>query len=806
MTGKPVELPAEALRRVCDPDSFDFETTATLPTLSEVLGQPRAVAALEFGASIASHGFNLFAMGLPGSGKTTLIREYLERLAPSQPVPPDLVYVHNFASERKPIPIHLPAGMARGLKEAIDALIGELKAAIPRAFDSAEYTALRDKIVQGLDDKRRDELGQLEQRVTKGGFQLLKGPSGIMLVPSVAGKPLTQADLETLTPDEREKVARVLEKLQKEVEERVRVIREQEKAARDALRALDTETARYAVRHIIDDLRAQYRDHPAVLEYLDALESDVVENADDFRKSKEPEAPQVPVPLPPGAGERTFVRYQVNILVDNAELKGAPVIVETNPTFYNLTGRIEHQAVWGGVLTDHTMIKPGALHRANGGYLIIPARECLISPAAWEGLKRALKDRCLRIEELGVHLSLVSTVTLDPQPVPLNIKVVLIGSPAIYYLLQAYDEDFQKLFKVKAEFTTRMNRTPESERAYALFVRTITEEEKARPFDRGAVARIVEYGSRAAEDQDQLSTCFGDIADLIREAAHRAGQNTHQAVTATDVRLAEEARRFRQNLVEERMQEAILRGTVLLETAGTAVGRINGLSVLNVGDYMFGQPARITATVGPGRRGVVSIEREVELSGPIHGKGVLILSGYLLRKYGATGPLSVSASLVFEQSYGMIDGDSASLAELCVLLSAVSGIPLRQDVAITGSVNQHGHVQAVGGVTEKIEGFFAVCRSRGFTGTQGVITPSSNQHHLMLGDEVLEAVRDGQFHIWVVQEVDEALALLTGSVPGDPGDDGIYPEGTVHRAVFDRLAEYESVLREHLGSEGKQEA
>jgi predicted ATP-dependent protease len=400
-------------------------------------------------------------------------------------------------------------------------------------------------------------------------------------------------------------------------------------------------------------------------------------------------------------------------------------------------------------------------------------------------------------------MSLVSTVTLTPESVPLVLKVVLIGTPLLYYLLYAYDEDFQKLFKVKAEFTTRMDRTPESERAYAQFVSTIAQLENTMPFERGAVARIVEYGSRAVEDQDQLSTCFGDIADLIREAAHRAGTNSHQAVTIEDVRAAEEARRYRQNLVEERLQESMAKGTVLLETDGSAVGRINGLSVIGMGDYTFGFPVRLTATVGPGRRGVVSIEREVELSGPIHGKGVLILGGYLLRKYSHSGPLALSASLVFEQSYSMVEGDSASLAELCVLLSALAGTPLYQGVAVTGSVNQHGEVQPVGGVTEKIEGFFDLCRSKGFTGTQGVLIPAANRRQLMLRDDVVESVRGGQFHIWIAEEVDDALQLLTGLPGGEPDANGVYPEGSLHCLVSERLEQFARTLRAISASEEK---
>jgi lon-related putative ATP-dependent protease len=783
MPGPPPELPPEALRRTCDPSSLRFDTTAALPTLGEVLGQPRAVAALEFGASMASHGFNLFALGQTGSGKTTLIREYLERRAASEPVPDDLCYVNNFADARRPLPLRLPAGLAARFKQDIDALVDELKVAIPRAFDSQEYSTQRDKIVQGVEERRREELTRMEQLVEKAGFQLLKGPGGLLLAPAPGGKPLTDQDLEQLAPEDREKVDRARERLQREIEDRLRVLRDLEKDARAAMRALDKEAAAGATRHAIDDLRARYGEQPAVLSYLEALQEDVLEHIAEFRKGKETEAPPLPIPLPPGT-DQPFARYEVNVLVDNSRLRGAPVLVESNPTYLNLTGRIEHQATWGGIYTNHTMIKAGALHRANGGYLIVPARECLLNPFAWEGLKRALKDRELRIEQAGAQIGIASAATLDPEPVPLNAKVVLIGSPQLYYLLYAYDEDFQKLFKVKADFTTRMDRTPESEHAYALFVATITQQEKSAPFDRGAVARVIDYGSRAAADQDQLSTRFGDIADLIREAAHRAAGDSRSAVTAEDVRAAEEARRYRQNLLEERLQESILKGTVLLETTGAAVGRVNGLSVLSMGDYAFGHPARITATVAPGRRGVVSIEREVELSGPIHGKGVLILSGYLLRRYGQTGHLSLSASLVFEQSYSLVEGDSASLAELCVLLSAVAETPLRQDVAVTGSVNQHGQVQPVGGVAEKIEGFFDVCRARGFTGAQGVLIPAANRRHLMLRDDVVEAVRAGQFHVWAAEQVDEALELLTGQTA-----DGL------HTAVSARLAGYTEILR-----------
>ncbi len=784
MTTPAHQLSASALRRACPCDTFDFDTTASLPNLTGVLGQPRAVAALEFGADIPSQGFNLFALGQPGSGRTTLTRDFLERRAAKQKVPDDVCVVFNFADSRRPTPICLPPGRGFHFRDDMDALVDELQAAIPKAFDSEEYSRQRDAIIAELDTRRTEELRKVEQRIIAAGFRMLKNAGGFAIVPFVGEKPITEDDFEKLSEDQREKINRARERLQREAEERIRVVREFEKETRVSMRQLDTSTASFAINHLIDELRTRYVDVPVVLQYLEALAQDVVQNVDDFRKPKEGEAQPLPLALL-SPTERPFIRYRVNLLVDNRNLVGAPVIVESNPTYHNLTGRIEHHASLGGVFTDHTMIKAGTLHRANGGYLILPARECLMNPYAWELLKRALKDRTVDVEELGSQLSLISTVTLDPSPLPLEIKVVLIGSPMLYYMLSAYDEDFPKLFKVKAEFATHMERTPETERAYAIFVSSIIEQDRTLPFDRGAVARIVEYGSRLADHQEHLSTRFGEIADLIREAAHRASQNTHAAVTAADVRAAEDARRFRQDLAEERLTDAVKTRTILIGTEGTAVGRLNGLTVVGMPDYSFGHPVRITGAVAPGRRGVVSIEREVQMSGPIHGKGVLILSGYLLRQYGAAGKLTVSASLVFEQSYGMVDGDSASMAELCVLISALSGIPLRQDVAVTGSINQHGDVQPVGGVNEKIEGFFKACCTFGCSGTQGVLLPASNQPNLMLSDDVVAAVEAGQFNVWTAETVDQALELLTGVTAE-----------SVHEAVRQKLSEYADLVKE----------
>lgn len=787
----PAELKSHQLHRRCDPASFQFETTAELPPLGEVIGQPRAVAALEFGLEITSHGFHLFALGQPGSGRTTLIREYLEKRAASQNRPQDLCFVHNFDDARRPLPLRLPAGRGCELKKDLDVLLSEFNSSIPKAFDAPEYAERRDAIVAGVDDARKQIFEDMERFVKESGFKLMKGDGGMMLAPAIGGELMPEAFFNQLPKEEKQKISGAREKVQKSIESNIRAAKLAEKEARQQLRDLDTRTAAFAVRHLVDDVRAKYAGLDEVLTHLDRLESDVVEKAEDFIKSKDDEAPQNPLAaLMRSSQDRPFSRYAVNVAVDHSRTQGAPVVVETNPTYHNLIGRIEHQAMLGEVKTDHTMIKAGALHRANGGYLLLPARECLMNPHAWEALKRALKSRELDVEELGAQLSLVSTVTLDPEPVPLEVKVVLIGSAQLYYLLSAYDEDFQKLFKVKTEFASRMRRTAESEQSYALFIGDIARLGGLMPFDRSAVARVIEYGTRLADDQQWLTTRFGEVADLVHEAAHRAGRNGNGAVTAADVKAAEQARRFRQNLVEERIQQMMADGAILLETAGAAVGRLNGLTVISMGDYAFGHPARITAATGPGKGGVVSIEREVDLSGPIHGKGVLILSGYLLRQYGSPGPLCLSASLVFEQTYSMVDGDSASLAELIILLSSLSGAALRQEIAVTGSVNQHGQVQPVGGVTQKIEGFFDLCNAKGLTGSQGVLLPATNIANLTLRDDIQDAVRDGRFHIYAASCVDDALELLTGVAPGSPGE-----QGALHQLVAERLAEYSALMK-----------
>lgn len=787
---QPTELSPEVLRRACAPETLGFRTTEGLPSLSEPIGQPRAFRALRMGSAIQGPGYNVFVLGIPGSGRTSLVLDFLRKQAAQEPTPPDLAYVYNFAEPKRPHALRFPPGQATAFAEDMDRLIQTCRQEIPRAFQSDTYRKERDRLTEELKQRQEAEFTRLQALVSKYNFALVQTPFGFLLVPAVEGRPLKPEEIEKLDPEKRAKLDELQKRLEEEVKKTIRKVRQMEQETRQAIEQLDRRTTAFVVEHLVEALQEKYREVEGVSAYLDQVREDILANAQPFRQQAEQSDESAQ-----GAWDLWARRYKVNVLVDNSGLQGAPVVLEHHPSYANLLGRIEHEVVMGATRTDHTLIRAGALHRADGGYLVLPARDVLLLPYAWEGLKRALREGKVRIIELSSELGLLSTITLEPEPLPLNTKVVLIGTPLLYYLLQQYDEDFAKLFKVRAEFAVDMPRTPETEREYALFAKAVQQAHDLPPLEAEAVARLIEHGARLAGDQEKLSTRFGPIADLIREAAYWAGQNGHATITAADIRRAEKEQIYRANYLEEHFREMIRNGTLRIATEGQVTGQINGLSVILLGDYAFGQPTRITATAYPGRGEVVNIEQQAELSGPIHTKGVLILGGYLGQQYGHLGPLSLTARLTFEQSYEGVEGDSASAAELIALLSAIAQVPLRQDVAITGAIDQHGNIQAIGGVNEKIEGFFAVCRERGLTGEQGVIIPRANQRHLMLRDEVVEAVRQGQFHIWAVDTVDEAIALLTGMEPGQRGEDGTFPEGTFHHAVEQRLEAFAQLLR-----------
>ncbi len=788
----------DQLRWVCDPQALGFETTAELEPLASPIGQERAMAAIDFGANIASEGYNVFVLGPVGTGRSTMTRQALERIAKTRPQPDDWCYVYNFEDPRAPRAIGLPAGKGSELREDIDELIEDINQAITRAFDSEDYQNQRDELLKDFREQRAERLQQFEQEADEAGFTVGRGPGGLVVAPATNGEMMSPQDYAKLPEEERKAVDRRREELQDKLIDILRHSQRQEKEVREKVKELDREVVEFAAGHYFDDLQAKYQQYPEVVKQLAQMKQDLIENVAQFRDGEE-QTPQLP--MPPGfpSLERSpYDRYRLNLLLGHSDMEGAPVVFESNPTIDNLTGQIEHQTHMGALVTDFTMIKPGALHRANGGYLLLEAKAVLSRPFAWEALKRCLKNKEIRVESLQDQLRWLSTVSLEPEPIPLDVKVVLLGSPQLYYLLYTYDEDFSKLFKVKADFNIVMDRGEEALQQYARFVATRCQMEDLPAFSAPAVAKIAEYGARAAGDQGKFTTRFVEVADLVREAAHWANENGNSdAVTVEDVQQAIDHHIWRSNRIEQRILELIEQGTIMVDTEGEAVGQINGIALLPLGDYMIGKPTRLTARSFLGRTGIVNIEREAELSGPIHNKGMLILSGYLGQKYSSRFPLSCAASISFEQSYEEVEGDSAACAELYTLLSSLGEIPIKQGLAVTGSVNQHGQVQPVGGVTRKIEGFFATCKVKGLTGEQGVIIPAGNVRHLMLREEVVQAVQDNKFHIYAVETIDEGLQILTGMPAGEPDEEGNYPEGTVHGAVQDRLRQFAEALKEY---------
>jgi len=785
--------PAE-LRRTMDPTGFPFTTTEELPKLEGIIGQPRAVEALQFGLDIQDPTCNIYVAGPPGTGRTTAVQSFLEELARQKETPDDWCYVNNFADPYRPRACRLPAGKGRELAGDMKNLVERARQEVPRAFESDEYTSRVEAINEQLGSQREALLTKLGQEAQQAGFALQSSPMGLMIVPIVGGQPLSDQAFVALPDAAREDIRRRRAGLEDKVKNTMKEVRRLERQAQEQARKLDSEVALFVVGGLLEDLLEKYRGFPEVETYLKDVQEDITRNVSQFRAPPEAQQPgAVPVPW---AQELAFRKYQVNVVVDNSDRQGAPVITELNPTYNNLFGRMEKETQFGVLHTDFTLIKAGSLHQANGGYLVVPVEEVLRNLFAWDGLKRALRHQEIAMEEMGERLGFVATKSLRPEPFPLDVKVVLIGTSMLYHLLYTTDEDFNELFKVKAHFDTRMGRTDDNLQDYVAFMCTLCEKEHLRHLDRDAVAKLVEHGSRLAEDQEKLSTHFAEMADVIREANYRAGQDNSPHITRDHVRQAIEARVYRSNLLEERIREMIARDTLLIDTQGAVAGQVNGLSVIDLGDYAFGRPSRITASIALGRAGVVDIEREVKMGGPIHSKGVMILGGYLSQRYAQDKPLSLSARLVFEQSYEGVEGDSASSTELYALLSALSGLPIRQEIAVTGSVNQHGEIQAIGGVNQKIEGFFDVCRVKGLTGEQGVMIPAANRQHLMLREDVVEAVEQGQFHVWSVSTVDEGIELLTGVPAGERGPDGQFPEGTVNARVDQQLREMAVALQE----------
>ena len=798
---------AGRLHTCCDPQQLKFETTAELKPLETPLGQERALEALAFGTTLRRPGFNLFVLGPSGAGRREVVRQALQAHAASQKVPSDVCYVQNFADPSKPRALLLPQGRGVALRDAARALVQELRVVLPASFDSDDYRNRRSIIDERLKERQTAAFGSLDKQARQQGVGLIRTPMGFALAPIRDGNVLPPEEFARLPDAERERLEKILHELQSRLEETIRQVPEWQREHFTELRTLNQEVTRLAVAALINRMRTAFAELADVSDYLTHFENDIVERAEElFLKPPEtPEGAGQPTPpgppATPGGDPVELRRYQVNLLVDHSASSGAPIHFEDNPTHQNLVGRSEHYARFGTLFTDFTLLKPGALHKANGGYLVIDARKLLQAGVAWETLKRALRTGQIKIESVEQLLSLATTTTLEPEPIALDVKVVLIGDRELYYLLASADPEFAELFKIEVDFDDDVPRNDGTVEQYARLIARFVVRLGLKPLHRDAVARVIDQASRLAQDGTRLATDLRSLNDLLCEADHLCTIDGATVITADHVHRAVEGQRRRASRISERMTEEIARGTILIDVEGAKIGQVNGLSVSSLGRLAFGKPGRITANVRAGRGGVIDIERTAKLGGALHTKGVLILSGIIAATYAPERPLSLTASLVFEQSYGMIDGDSASSAELYALLSAIAEVPLRQDIAVTGSVNQKGEVQAIGGVNEKIEGFFDVCCAKGLSGRQGVLIPESNVRHLMLRDDVVASIEEGRFNVWAVRTIAQGIEILSGVPMGERQDTGAFAPDSLNARIERRLAAFARSTREHLGSE-----
>jgi predicted ATP-dependent protease len=785
------DLTAKELVNRCEPAELGFELTSELPLRSAGMGQDRALEAIEFGIDIKQLGFNLFVLGPTGSGRRKLTRTLIEQRAIEEPVPSDFCYVHNFEQPRQPKALRLPAGQGARLRDQMEHLIADLPGAISAAFDNQTYRERHDAIEQDVEQRHEHEMNAIAERAAIRGLGVLQTPGGMVIAPMRDGKVLEPEERAKLNAEEQSRLEQGAQEVHDELHEALRRVPQLQREQRQRIRELDQDITRAVIRELLADIRRAFGELPQVLEQLELVERDIVgATAELIRAPQQSDGP-LPV-LYEGLGARDGLlrRYRVNLLVDHRTTSGAPVVVVDHPSSANLVGKVEHLSQFGVLVTDFNLIKAGALHAANGGYLILDARRILTQPVSWEQLKRTLRSGEIRIESVAEALDLSAGVSQEPEPIPFRGKVVLIGEPWLYHRLCAFDPEFEELFKVVADFETDIQRTPEACRAYAELLGRFVQQEQLRPLHVGAVARLIDRASRMCDHATRLSMHVRAVFDLVREAEHLAGRAGRDRVLAEDVERAVALRERRHGRLRERIQTAIAEGTIHVLTSGACVGQINGLSVAMLGEGSFGFPTRITARARLGSGEVVDVEREVDLGGPIHSKGVLILSAFLGGRYRADKPLSLRGTLVFEQTYGQVEGDSASLAELLALLSAVGELPIVQGIAVTGSVDQHGRVQAVGGVSDKVEGFFEVCSARGLDGSHGVIIPSANVRHLMLRPDVVSAAENGKFHVWGVDDVDQAMTIAFGLPAGERGADGLFGQGTANERIdagLDRL-------------------
>jgi lon-related putative ATP-dependent protease len=778
------ELSFEQLKRSYDLKGFACETTETLPEIKGMIGQDRAIRAIEFGLNIDSPGYNIYVAGVSDTGRTSTVERILRELAAKKEPPNDWCYVHNFQDPDQPRRIGLSPGKGRQWQKEMKDVIGSLRTEIPKAFETKDYKERSTKISEGFEDQKRQLLSETEKKARERGFQIKRTPLGFAPIPLRSdGEPLSERQFEKLAPEERKQIEENMKDVQRQIKQTFEQIALLDRKSKDQLTKFNKDMALFVVGYRIDNLKEEYKDYPEVLHHLDEVKADLVENVDDFlRPEEEPSFLGIKVPT-----RGSFTKYEVNVVVDNSHTQGTPVIMETNPTYSNMFGRVEKKAQLGALITDFTKIKAGSVLKANGGYLVVDAEGVLRSPFVWDTLKRNLRNKETKIEEVAEQYAFLSSSALRPMPIPLDIKVIMIGRGEIFDLLHLYDESFKKIFKVRADFDYETRIDDKAVTQCARFICKICNEEKLRHCDRSGIAAIMEYGSRLAADQEKLSLEFGKIANLLREADFWAKTEKSTYVTRHHVEKALEEKEYRSSLMEKKIQEMIERGTIYIDTEGGKIGQVNALSVYAYGEFSFGKPSRITAQTFMGNKGVINIEREAKLSGKTHDKGVLILSGYLGGKYGGSIPLSLSATLTFEQSYSFVEGDSASSTELFAILSSLSELPIKQGIAVTGSVNQRGEIQPIGGVNQKIEGFFEVCQAKGLTGHQGVIIPQSNVKNLMLKTKVVEAAREGRFHIYPISTIDEGMEILTGVEAGERDKDGAFPENTINGRVQNKL-------------------
>ncbi len=807
------EVPVEQLRWRCDPDGLPFETTENIQPCDDIIGQERALESIRVGLDIHSIGYNIFVTGLAGTGRFTTIKCVLEDLDIKGKIPDDICYLNNFKNPDMPRMLSLPAGQGNAFKKEMETLIETLKKKIPLVFENETYLNKKKEVVEKYRNKQAELFREFEKKVNREGFALVQiqmGPySRPGIFPVVEGNPVNIEQLETMVEENkfsREELEKIKEKqggLINELETIFKETRKSEKEIKEVLTGLDNEVVFPVVEDSISDIKEKFEDEK-IQRYLDEVREDILTSLPRFREKEEVPSPIPGLPIPQPVD--TFSEYQVNVVVDNSETKGAPIIVETTPNYRNLFGTIERVIERSGTWkTDFTHIKAGSFLRANGGYLIFNALDGLLEPGVWPALKRTLKNQVIEFQTYDPFYFFAASA-LKPEPIECNTKVIMIGDAHIYYLLYSMDDDFKKIFKIKADFDSVMNKDADKVQQYAAFIRKICDEEKLKPFDRAGIGTVVEYGVRLAGRQKKLSTRFYLIADLVREANYWAIKEGSEVVTERHVDKAIEKKIYRVNLIEEKIQEMIEDGTILIDSDGKEVGQVNGLSVYSLGDHSFGRPSRITAKTSMGKAGIINIEREVEMSGPIHNKGVYILAGYLRDRYAQDKPITMSASICFEQSYSGVEGDSASSTELYALLSSLSGLPLRQDIAVTGSVNQKGEIQPIGGVNEKVEGFFDVCKAKGMTGKQGVMIPHLNIGDLMLRKDVIQTVKEGKFHIYPIKTIEQGVEILTGTEAGEKLPEGGFKEGTVNYMVDKKLRELGIKIKEFEGGGGEEGA